>query len=141
MDSGRAVSLFPDTLRIFRLTSNPMESGRDSKTLDETSSSTSFCSPAIESGIACFNGTKTSKTISYNKQLNYNLFQMLNNELLHFKVTSFFLFWFKSLHVNGFKHLLVDLNQTLNYSFVYTTRSFDSHSRLKRLNQTAALIL
>lgn len=52
MDSGRAFSLFPDTLRDLRLSNNPMESGRDSKRLDETSSSSSFCNPAIESGIA-----------------------------------------------------------------------------------------
>lgn len=64
MDSGRAVSLFPDRLRIFRLTSNPMVSGRDSKRLDETSSSASFCSPAIESGIACFENMKFLKILS-----------------------------------------------------------------------------
>lgn len=58
MDSGRVVSLFPDRLRTFRLTSNPIQSGRDGKRFDDISSSASFCSPVIESGITCFEGNE-----------------------------------------------------------------------------------
>jgi hypothetical protein len=52
--SGRAFSLFPDTLRTLRLSNRPIESGRDTKRLEETSNTSSFCSPAIESGRTCF---------------------------------------------------------------------------------------
>lgn len=55
MLSGRVLSLFPDTLRTFRLSNSPIESGRDCRRLEETSSSSSFCNPAIESGMACLN--------------------------------------------------------------------------------------
>ena len=52
--SGRELSLFPETFKTFRLINNPMESGKDFKRLDETLSSSNFCSPAIESGMICF---------------------------------------------------------------------------------------
>jgi hypothetical protein len=68
-DSGRAVSLFPDRLRNFRLVSNPMQSGRDSKRFDETSSSTIIFSSAIESGITCFEWMKLFNIISLTKSM------------------------------------------------------------------------
>lgn len=54
MLSGRVFSLFPDTLRTFRLSNNPIESGRYSSRLEETSSTSSSFNPAIESGMTCF---------------------------------------------------------------------------------------
>lgn len=52
MESGRAASLFPETLSNFNFCSNPIESGSDSKRFAERLSSSRFCNPAIESGIA-----------------------------------------------------------------------------------------
>lgn len=52
MLSGRDLSLLPDTLRIFRLNSSPIESGNDVRKLEESWSSSKHSSPAMESGIA-----------------------------------------------------------------------------------------
>jgi len=51
--SGRAVNLFPETLRILNLSKRPMESGSESKELEDRFNSSRFSKPAIESGIAC----------------------------------------------------------------------------------------
>lgn len=53
MLSGSAVRLFAFTLRILRLSNIPIESGRDSKEFEDTSSSSSFLSFEIASGINC----------------------------------------------------------------------------------------
>jgi len=115
MDSGRAISLLADTLRIFRLTSNPMESGRDSKTLDETSSSTSFFSPAIESGITCFNRMETSKIILYaNNNQSHNLFS--NNQQKWSTTDSFNPSYFihASVSKNDEKNAFISLGSNLD---------------------------
>jgi len=52
MGSGSAISLFPETLSNFNFSNNPIESGRDSKSTEDRLSSTRFCNPDIESGIA-----------------------------------------------------------------------------------------
>lgn len=54
MVSGRATSLFPETLRNFNFCNNPIESGSISKRLDAALSSSRFSSPAMESGMNCY---------------------------------------------------------------------------------------
>lgn len=77
--SGRVVILFPDTFRTLRLSNSPIESGRDTKRLEETSSSSSFCSPAMESGRTCF--PPTNKTdIRNNIKKFYNQVTLPNKE-------------------------------------------------------------
>lgn len=54
MLSGKAFSLFPETLRIFNFRNKPMESGKDSNRFEDRLSSSRLSNPAIESGMACF---------------------------------------------------------------------------------------
>lgn len=58
MLSGSVVRLFAVTLRILRLSKKPIESGRDSREFEDTSSSSSFLSFEIASGINCKKGLK-----------------------------------------------------------------------------------
>ena len=53
MLSGRDLSLFPETSRIFRLERSPMESGRATKALEARRSSSRCSSPPMASGTAC----------------------------------------------------------------------------------------
>lgn len=61
MLSGMVLILLLEMFKILRDVNKPMESGNDSKRLDETSSSSSFTNPAIESGSTCLT-TKIVKT-------------------------------------------------------------------------------
>lgn len=53
MLSGSEVKLFEVTLRILRLSNMPIESGRESREFEDKSSSSSFLSFEIASGINC----------------------------------------------------------------------------------------
>lgn len=54
MESGRAVNLFPETLRSFNFCNKPINSGSDSKRFEEILSSSRFCNSTIESGITYY---------------------------------------------------------------------------------------
>ena len=62
MESGKTVSLLVETFRIFSLDRRPIESGKVSRIFPETFNSTRSCSPAIESGIACWIVVRQSET-------------------------------------------------------------------------------
>lgn len=79
MVSGRAVSLFPETLSNFNLCSNPIESGSDSKRFEERLSSSRFSKRAIESGIAYF----VAWNISIHVELQERPYQ-LSNSIQHY---------------------------------------------------------
>lgn len=70
MLSGSEVRLLADTLRILRLSNMPIESGRDSREFEDTSSSCSFFSFEIASGINCKN---VLKAVSNTQQINIKL--------------------------------------------------------------------
>lgn len=66
MLSGKATSLLLETSRVFKLSNNPMDSGKDVNMLDDRFNSSRFSSPAIESGIIWPN-------IKVNQKLKWNL--------------------------------------------------------------------
>lgn len=76
MLSGKVTSLFPDTSKIFKLNNKPIESGSNSKRLEERCSSWRFSKLAIESGITCFPPKLRSRKLQ--------TFEMPNRSLLLF---------------------------------------------------------
>lgn len=85
MESGKDSSLLLEASRIFKLCSNPIESGNASKIFDARLSSSRFSNPDIESGMTCsphtghpnIGTTYTSQHIKGYKARDQYIFEML----------------------------------------------------------------
>lgn len=104
MLSGRTSSLLEETSRIFKLYNSPMESGSDSKRLEERFNSSRLLSPAIESGIICFPRINKPK-ISQNEEIKVPDKQEKRNS--SFRISNFHdqCFFFLIVLVHNLKNL------------------------------------